>query len=69
MWIQLYNHGDCMDFSAWEGSAGQWDSIEKFLYRDGGVDLEPTAFTYEYICGEDGVSLSDHLDELIAYLQ
>ena len=48
MWIQLYNHGDCMDFSAWEGSAGQWDSIEKFLYRDGGgVDLEPTA---EQIC-------------------
>ncbi len=61
VWIQLYNHGDCMDFSAWEGSAGQWDSIEKFLYRDGGgVDLEPTSFSYEYICGEDGVSLSDH---------
>ncbi len=61
VWIQLYNHGDCMDFSIWEGSAEKWDSIEKFLYRDGGgVDLEPTAFTYEYICGEDGVSLSDH---------
>lgn len=61
VWIQLNNNGNCTDFSVWEGSAEKWDSIEKFLYRDGGgVDLEPTAFSYEYICGEDGVSLSDH---------
>jgi len=61
VWIQLYNAGDCRDFSTWEGSAEKWDSIEKFLYRDGGgVDLEPTSFGYAYICGEDGMSLSDH---------
>ncbi|MBR5445596.1 MAG: endonuclease/exonuclease/phosphatase family protein [Clostridia bacterium] len=60
-WIELYNDGNTADFSAWEGSAEKWDSIEKFLYRSGGgVMLEPLSFSYTYFCGEDGESLSDH---------
>ena len=60
-WIDLYNQGDTADFSRWEGSGEEWDSIEKFLYRSGGgVTLEPLSFAYTYICGDSGESLSDH---------
>lgn len=62
-WIELHNGGSCEDFSKWETdpTIKRWDGIEKFLYRDGvGVEIEPTSFKYEYILGEDGLSLSDH---------
>jgi len=60
-WIELYNGGDYTDFSAWTDSGEKWDSIEKFLYRSGGgVELTALSFAYEYICDENGVSLSDH---------
>lgn len=65
-WTELYNHGDYNDYSYFEekyGSntyRGSWDSIEKFLYKDGGgvhIDVE----SFEYIeFFNNGVSASDH---------
>ena len=64
-WIELYNDGDYSDFSRWEATGqdylGNWDSMEKILYKDGnGVHLEAASFEYvEFVDGE-GKSLSDH---------
>lgn len=60
-WIELHNDGKYTDFSAYSGSYwGVWDSVEKFLYRDGGgVHIEALSFEYvDYLNG--GRSVSDH---------
>lgn len=68
VWIELYNGGNTADFSAHFDSPEKWDSIEKFLYRDGGgIDLTPTAFSYEYLTDEEGGALSDHPAAIAAF--
>lgn len=64
-WIECCNDGNYEDFSEAEKSGlhywGNWDSVEKFYYRDGGgIHLE--AENFEYICyrDEDGNAFSDH---------
>ena len=64
-WIECCNNGNYNDFSEWETSGisywGNWDSVEKFLYCDGGgIHLE--AEDFEYInYGDDNIGLySDH---------
>lgn len=65
-WTELYNDGNYYDYSSCpakygEQSAGVWDSIEKFLYMDGGgVHLEVKDFAYVDFVNDDGVSISDH---------
>lgn len=66
-WVELYNNGDYHDFSQWDQSDdpeaywGVWDSVEKFLYKDGGgVTVNPTEFKYTWIVNEEGTSVSDH---------
>ncbi len=68
-WVELHNGGNYENFDEWEASVGGgwpnywgvWDSLEKFLYRDGGgVRLEATAFAYKEFQNNDGVSISDH---------
>lgn len=68
-WIETNNNGDYKDFSAWyeqygtswETSWGVWDSVEKFLYRDGnGVKLTADEFEYIYFKNGEGANLSDH---------
>ncbi|MBQ6018946.1 MAG: endonuclease/exonuclease/phosphatase family protein [Clostridia bacterium] len=66
-WTELFNGGDYHDFSdaaALYGAEywGVWDSVEKYLYKDGGgVTLRPETFLYEwYRDAESGESLSDH---------
>lgn len=64
-WVEIHNGGDYHDFSQWDQTAdaywGEWDSVEKFLYRDGGgVTVNPTEFTYTWIKNEEGESVSDH---------
>ena len=67
-WTELYNGGDYEDYTEYfkqygytqAGYWGIWDSVEKFLYRDGGgVHVEPTDFAYIRF-EADGASLSDH---------
>ncbi|HBL40073.1 MAG TPA: hypothetical protein DDY98_00270 [Ruminococcaceae bacterium] len=64
-WIETKNGGSYTDFSRWTQSGvgywGNWDSVEKFLYKDGnGIHLDATDF--EYVCykDSDGNALSDH---------
>lgn len=64
-WIELKNGGDYQNFSSWYQTGvhywGNWDSVEKFYYRNGGgVEITPTDFEYKAFYGEDGQNLSDH---------
>lgn len=65
-WVELHNNGDYKDFSECPKKYGadywgRWESVEKFLYRDGGgVSLKPTESEYKYLFAEDGTALSDH---------
>ena len=64
-WIELHNDGNYTDFSRWQATGlpdwGTWDSIEKFLYKDGnGVHLEAASFEYIDLKDDEGNSCSDH---------
>lgn len=64
-WIELHNGGDYEDFSEWYATGmedwGNWDSVEKFMYKDGGgYKLEAVDFRYNYIKDEAGNNVSDH---------
>lgn len=49
------------DLSEYHGSWKEWDSIDRFMYKDGtGVDLEVTDFGYKQYQDEKGHDLSDH---------
>ncbi len=64
-WVELHNGGNYQDFSSYFATGipawGNWDSAEKFFYRDGGgVKVTPQSFTYEFFKNADGTDLSDH---------
>lgn len=64
-WVELHNAGDYYDFSSWDHTPdaywGVWDSVEKFLYKDGeGVTVNPLEFKYTWIENDAGESMSDH---------
>lgn len=65
-WIELHNDGDYHNFSSWpqddpEAYWGVWDSVERFMYKDGGgVTVNPVEFNYTWITDDAGESLSDH---------
>lgn len=64
-WIELCNDGNYFDFAKYQESDlefwGNWDSVEKFMYKDGGgVRVTPKEFNYTWILDENGESLSDH---------
>ena len=56
---------DYKNFSNWISTGidpwGNWDSVEKFLYKDGGgVKVEIVDQQFKYLTDESGNSLSDH---------
>ena len=64
-WVEIHNDGDYFDFTEWakEGTSywGEWDSVEKYLYRDGGgVTVTPVDFRYSWITNDAGERVSDH---------
>lgn len=69
-WTELYNAGDYEDFSYWTdtfgptqaGYWGKWDSVEKFIYKDGdNVSLKCDSFNYNNeVVDENGEHCSDH---------
>ncbi|MCR5150632.1 MAG: hypothetical protein K6B52_05355 [Clostridiales bacterium] len=64
-WIELYNNGDYDSFTDYNalgiGQWGNWDSVEKFFYCDGGgIHIEPTSFEFVVYNDENGNRLSDH---------
>ena len=63
-WTELYNGGDYVDYSSHAATGtpywGNWDSVEKVLYRDGGgIHVEAADFEYKSFTNKD-VSISDH---------
>ncbi len=64
-WTEQYNNGDYKNYSSWYSLGdpwGKWNSVEKFLYRDGGgVTVTASSFEYLRICDENGQNLSDHV--------
>ena len=68
-WVELHNDGNYENFDYWEETVGGgwpnywgvWDSLEKFLYRDGGgISVAATSFGYKEFLNDEGVSISDH---------
>ncbi|MCM1365098.1 MAG: endonuclease/exonuclease/phosphatase family protein [Faecalibacterium sp.] len=67
-WTELYNDGNYEDYSKWAAQYGggfnywgKWDSVEKFLYKDGGgVHVSADSFEYLTFRNSDGDSISDH---------
>ncbi len=64
-WVEIHNNGDYKDFSQWTstgiGPWGNWDSVEKFLYKDGGgVTVEILSQEFKWIKDASGADISDH---------
>ncbi len=65
-WVELNNDGNYEDFSKWSDIYGDrywgiWDSVEKFLYKDGGgVTLTPESFQYTWTMTDKNTDVSDH---------
>lgn len=68
-WIEIENNGDYDSYDAWLSSHGgtwidkwgQWDSVERFMYKDGGgVSLTCTDFKYINVRNAKGQDCSDH---------
>ena len=68
-WVEVCNGGNYSDAAAfaekygslWNEKWGVWDSVERFMYKDGGgVSLGCTDFSYETVLNRDGASCSDH---------
>lgn len=63
-WTELKNGGNYCDYSYYAGNEdyqGNWDSLEKFLYRDGdGVTVIANSFEYVPYTNCKGKKISDH---------
>ncbi len=64
-WIEFKNKGNYHDFTIWEKSGtytwGNWDSVEKFMYKDGkNIKVEAISFEYKFFYDENEELLSDH---------
>lgn len=64
-WIEIHNDGDYKNFSKWHATGlspwGNWDSVEKFLYKDGGgVTVEILDQKFTWIKDANGADVSDH---------
>ncbi len=64
-WVELKNDGNYQDYAYWYNLNispwGNWDSVEKVMYKDGGnVTVKATEFEYKWLFNDDYESLSDH---------
>lgn len=64
-WVEHHNNGDYFNMYNWHISGltswGNWDSVERFMYRSGGgVDVVVNDFRYVEVCDENGNAVSDH---------
>ena len=68
-WVEVKNNGnynDCSYYlntygSGWTGKWGVWDSVERFMYKDGGgISLSCTSFEYVDVLNSKGLPCSDH---------
>lgn len=68
-WVELYNNGNYTDASYYKSTVGgtlpdkwgNWDSVERFLYKDGGgIHIDCTSFKYVDVMNRYNKSASDH---------
>lgn len=64
-WVEYHNNGDYYNMYNWHVSGlptwGNWDSVERFLYRPGGgVDVVVSDFKYTNVADDNGKIISDH---------
>lgn len=64
-WIEHHNNGDYFNLYNWHISGlpawGNWDSVERFMYRSGGgVDIVVDDFRFVQVCDDNGEAVSDH---------
>ena len=64
-WVEHHNNGDYFNMYNWHVSGlpawGNWDSVERFMYRGGGgVDLVVSDFRYVNVYDDSGNAISDH---------
>ena len=64
-WIEHHNDGDYFNLYKWHASGlpawGNWDSVERFMYRSGGgVDIVVSDFRFTEVCNDRGEAVSDH---------
>lgn len=64
-WIEYHNNGDYFNLYKWHITGlpawGNWDSVERFLYRaGGGVDVVVSDFRFVEVCNDNGKPVSDH---------
>lgn len=64
-WVEFSNEGNYFDYSKWfatgELAWGNWDAVERFMYRaGGGVDIVVSDLRYVEVTNADGKSVSDH---------
>ena len=75
-WVEVKNNGDYDDCSSfveangadWTGKWGVWDSVERFMYKDGGgISLVCDAFEYVQILNDKGDPCSDHAGAAVSF--
>ena len=64
-WVEYHNNGEYFNMSEWyntgKPSWGNWDSVERFMYKSGGgVDLVVSDFRYVNVSDDSGKIISDH---------
>ncbi len=64
-WVEYHNNGDYFNMYKWHVSGlpswGNWDSVERFMYRaGGGVDLVVNDFRYVEVYDSNESVISDH---------
>ena len=64
-WIEHHNDGDYFNLYNWHITGlpawGNWDSVERFMYRSGGgVDVVVNDFRFVEVCNDKGKVISDH---------
>ena len=64
-WVEYHNNGNYFDMYKWHISGlpswGNWDSVERFMYKPGGgVDIVVSDFRYVEVYDDNGKVISDH---------
>jgi exonuclease III len=64
-WVEYHNNGDYYNMYNWHISGlpswGNWDSVERFMYKSGGgVDVVIDDFRYTQVTDDSGKAMSDH---------
>lgn len=64
-WVEHHNNGNYFDMHTWHETGlqswGNWDSVERFMYKaGGGVDIVVSDFRYVEVCNDNGDVISDH---------